>query len=210
MRIRKSYLAVLALFGVAACGGDDPLGVNSGDQLTPTEIQSLFDAMSAAFASGGVSPSAPATSSGISLAPIPVDQNFTFSAACPLGGTIGVSGSANGEIDDQTLAGDLSMSFTYQINGCVVSSSDITFTVNHNPAITFGADFVFTQDQMSIDGSQRGGFEFVSSDGRSGSCAIDLTFSASYNSGTQTSTASASGTVCGQSADQLTPFDIAG
>lgn len=210
MRIRKSYLALLVLFGVAACGGDDPLGVNSGDQLTPTEIQSLFDAMSAAFASGGVSPSAPVTSSEISLAPIPIDQNFSFSAACPLGGTIGVSGSANGEIDDQTFVGDLSMNFTYRITGCVVSVNDITITISHKPEITFGADFVFLQDEMSVEGSQRGGFEFVTSDERSGSCSIDLTFSASFNSATQTSTASASGSVCNQSADQMTPFDIAG
>lgn len=213
MGIRRTvtvYSTTAALLALAACGADDPLGLNSGDPLSSQEIQSVFDAMSAAFASGGVNPSSPSAAPGISLAPIPIDQEFIFAAACPLGGSIGINGSADGQIDDATLVGNLSIRFTYTFSQCAVSANDITVTVSHNPPIVFQGDFALSQDELSVDGSERGGFEYVASDGRRGSCAIDLSFSASHNSATQTSSASVTGRVCGVSADQFMPLDISG
>lgn len=213
MRFRKTftvYATTAALVALAACSADDPLGVNSGDPLSPQEIQSVFDAMSTAFASGGVNPSSPSALPGISRAPIPIDQEFIFAAACPLEGSIGINGSADGQIDDETLAGNLSIQFTHTFNGCMVSANGITITVSHNPPIVFQGDFTFSQDELSVDGSERGGFEYVTSDDREGSCAIDMSFSISHNSATQTSSASVTGRVCGVSADQFTPLNISG
>ena len=208
MRFRTtitSYATAAALLSLTACG-NDPLGVNSGDQLSSLEIQSVFNAMWAAFSSGGVA-SSPAGAPGVGLVPIPINQSFTFSADCPLGGSIGIDGSANGQIDDQTLEGNLSMTFTYTLNECAVTANDITVTVSHNPEIVFEGGFTYSQDLLTVDGTERGGFEYVASDGRQGSCAIDLSFSVSYNSGTQTSTASVTGEVCGLSVDQFNPVN---
>jgi hypothetical protein len=209
MRVRTipSYLALSAILLAAGCSGDNPLGVNSGDQLTAAEIQSLFGAMSAAFAGGGVTP-APGVQP--SAAAIPIDQSFNFSSNCPLGGSVGIAGSANGEIDEQTLAGNLTMNFAYRLNECAVSGENATFTVSHDPEIVFTGEYVFSQEEISVSGSQEGGFVFTADDGRSGSCLIDLDFSVSYNNVTQASSATVSGTVCGMSGDQFSPVDLSG
>ncbi len=205
-RLLTAGLSVVLVLGLAGCG-NDPLGINEGDQLTAAEIQSLFDAMSAAFAGGGVGASSPVMAAQV---PIPIDQSIAFSASCPAGGTVGLNGSANGQIDDQTLEGNLSMNFVYQLNACAVTNNAVTFTVSHAPEIRFEGDFLFGQDEISVTASEQGGFRFESTDGRAGSCLIDLDFSASYNSATQTSSGSVTGTVCGLAADQMTPLDLGG
>lgn len=210
MRLRTTILSTFALgltLGVTACGSD-PLGVNAGDQLDAAEIQSVLDAMSAAFA-GGSTLSGPAAGSGPSSGPaaVPIDQSFDLSAACEAG-TVGLSGSVKGQVDDQTLEGTLSMQLTWRLNDCVVSSETTSFTVNHDPEIKFTGDFDFSQDEISISGTEKGGFRFAATDGRTGSCAIDLTFSATYNAAAQSATNTVSGTICGLSADQFVPLDL--
>ncbi len=201
----RPFLAVGLAVAVSACS-DNPLGVNSGDVLSAQEIQSLFDAMSAGFSNAGVSPGAPALASG--AAAVPIDQNFTFSAACPAGGSLSISGSANGNIDEQTLLGDLRMEFRYRMTECAVTHEQVTFTVSHAPEIRFDSNWQFGEEALSVSGSERGGFSFTASDGRTGSCAIDLEFSVTANRTTQTSSATVSGEVCGISADGLNPLDV--
>lgn len=212
MRFRTtipSSLVVGLILGVTACSSD-PLGVNAGDQLSAAEIQSVLDAMSAAFA-GGSTLNGPAAGSGPSFGPaaVPINQSFDFSAACQ-SGTVGLSGSVNGQLDDQTLEGSLSMELTWRLNSCLVATETTSFTVNHEPEITFTGDFDFTQDEISVSGTEKGGFRFTAADGRTGSCAIDLTFSTSFNAVAQSATNSVSGTICGLSADQFVPLDLSG
>ena len=45
-----SGLAVGLALSLAACGGD-PVGVNSGDELSDAEIQAIFNAFGGAFGS---------------------------------------------------------------------------------------------------------------------------------------------------------------
>lgn len=192
----------LAVFA-SGCGSDGLVGVNSGDELTPGEIQALFNELGTAFA--GLDFGAAPLQAGGGAATVPIDENFSQSAPCE-SGSISVSGSVEGQVDDQTFEADLHVDFTMGFNSCVVSSDVTTVTLNNPPGIEFTGDFVIGQTEFSISGHESGGFDFVTSDGREGSCAIDLTFSASFDSSGGASTSTVSGSVCGVDASSFDPL----
>ena len=176
---------------VVACG-DDPTGVTSGDELTSTEVAAVLAALGSAFDSVGAgAQAAPAQ------APISVNESFNVSVPCE-SGTLAVSGSIAGSIDDVTFDTDLTTTVRWQPNACVVSDGTTTFTVDGAPRIELVLDLTSTQDVVTVSGTETGGFSFTSSDGRSGSCAVDVTFSIVT---TATSVdATVTGTICGQNA----------
>ena len=126
-----------------------------------------------------------------------MDRSVNVSAPCNLGGEISLSGSVDGTVDDETFASDLEMEVGVQFDACVVASDQNTVIVDGD--IQFDSHVVLSEIQFSADRSQVGGFEFTTNDGRTGSCAIDIDFSASYTEGTSAQS-SVSGTVCGRSA----------
>ncbi len=197
---------------LAACGNDGPTGVNSGDQLTDAEIQALLTALGDVFdqTGGGIVAS---RQSGLAAAPaerITVSESFEVSVPCQ-SGSVGVDGSVDGWVDDATYEADLNMAFSWTFNACLVPAETITITVSgDDPSIALDMDFLLTQDEISLSGTLDGGFSFVTSDERSGSCLVDITSSASYNSTTQTATASSSGTVCNVSASRFQTFTVGG
>jgi hypothetical protein len=181
--------AGLALF-VTACGDDGPTGTNSGDPLTAQEALDVYAQLNTAIATalGGAVPG-PAASPGAAMDPIP-----TVSADCPYGGSVTVSGDVNADNFGEN-GGSIDFSLTEEINGCGVLSGGTTFTVDGDPYIAMSGDINVTIDGMSYDISGTydldGGFSYTADDGRSGSCAMDV----SVNYGTL----SVSGSVCGQS-----------
>jgi hypothetical protein len=193
--------AALVLF-VGGCG-DDPLGVNSGDELTDDEIQAIFNAFGGAIGDASPSASRVAAHDGIQLAEIEVNQSVSVTAPCALGGEIALEGSVNGIVDDETYESDLQMGITAQFDGCVVQGEANTVTVDGE--IVFDAHFLLDADAFSVDGDQIGGFSFTTSDERNGSCAIEIEFSASYTTGTS-ATSTVSGSVCGRSAEQFEAY----
>lgn len=198
-------LLVLAVMASALSGcKDDPLGVNSGDPLTEDEIQEVFFALSEAFSSLNL---APAAASGPARASISFNESFDATAPYPgEAGTISASGSANGTVDDQTFEFDLAYQLRMTPNGCLIPTETGTVTLDGAPHIQLDMDFQLTDTQIVVSGSETGGIAFTSDDGRSGSCAFDVQFS--FSSDLEGSgTASASGTVCGVSASNLTVFD---
>jgi hypothetical protein len=198
-----SVLAASSMLALAACG-DDPTGVNSGDQLTEAEIQALLNHVGEAI--GGVSPSASmvGTPEGIQL--VDIDQSVSVTAPCQAG-EVSVSGSVEGTVDDVTYDSDLLMKVTLDYDGCVIPTEETTFTVDGAPDIYFEADFMLRETEFSVSGLQRGGFRFTASDGREGSCAIDLRFDASYTSGASSSvTSSVTGTICSRSASAFEAY----
>lgn len=208
MRRLSTILAAAGLtMAVAACGGDGPTGSNSGDELTQTEIQALFNELGVAMASLGLG-EPPTAGPSASAGSVPFEVDFNQSAACTEAGTISLRGSVNGNFDDETNTGDMSVDLFLDFNACQVSSETTMFTVDGDPEIQFMADMAFTPTTVSIDGSQQGGFRFTTADGRTGSCAIDLTFSSSVNSETSEVSQSVSGTVCGQSAAVFEPVAL--
>ncbi len=208
MRNRFRLLTIFtvgALF--AACGGD-PTGTNSGDELADDEIQALFNELAASFAV--IDAGAPALSlwagapyAAPQAAPVPLNASFSQSVGCE-SGTISIDGSVDGQIDDETFEGSMSMDFTWDFHSCAITTSGgTTITVDGAPQIDFAGDFTFGQTEFSASGTETGGFSFTASDGRAGSCAIDLSFESSVNTGTNTVSNSVSGTVCGRSADSF-------
>lgn len=212
-RFTKGLACLAAGFALvfAACGEDTPTGTNSGDQLTEAEIQALFNELSGAFSETNVfsvSQGAPAAAPGIAAA-IDISQDLNVTVGCQAGGSVGIDGSVDGSVDEQSGAGDVQVDFRYDITDCAVPTETTTFTVNGDPYIQFTGDFAFSEGQFSVTATEQGGFRFEADDGRMGSCAIDLTFSASYTQGsTEPSSldASVSGTVCGQAGSDLNPL----
>lgn len=197
---------------LAACGSDSPTGVNSGDQLTDAEIQALLTALGGVFeeTGGGFVASRQAGLAAAPAAHITVEESFDVSVPCQ-SGSVGVDGSVDGWVDDETFEAELNMGFNWTFNACLVPAETITITVSgEDPSIALDMDFLLTEDEISLSGTLNGGFSFVTSDDRAGSCAIDITSSASYNGVTQTATASSSGTVCGVTASRFQTFTIEG
>ncbi len=212
--LRSKWPASLALLVAAACGGS-PTGTNSGDPLTEQEIQAVLDALGGSL--GGVTSasvvSANVLDSGgpnLSTAAEPINVNLDVTVPCQSGGNIGLDGSMNGDVDTQTGEGSVDVDFKWIINGCVVPTQSTTVTVQGDPHIQFAATFTFSQDSFSMDGTQAGGFSFTTGDGRSGSCAIDLSFQSSVNYTTNAVTGSFNGTICGISGSGFQTFGGAG
>ena len=203
-RYHKSItgLVVGLVLTLAACG-DDPMGVNSGDELTDAEIQAIFNEFGEAFSNVNASAHVAAPVDGIQMAEIHVDHSVDVSAPCALGGEITLDGSVDGTVDDETFASDIEMEVGVQFDACGVEAEQNTLTVDGD--IQFDSHIVLSETEFSADGSQVGGFEFTTNDGRSGSCAIDIDFSASYIEG-ESAQSSVSGTVCGRSASQFEAY----
>ena len=208
--MRKSFKSVArlstGLLLMAACSGD-PTGTNSGDPLTAGEIQALFNELGASFSQINAVPAlalqgdAP-TWAALQSAGDPVSVNVDINQSVPCEqGTISINGSVDGSIDTETFLGTITMDFVWNFNECMVSTETTSFTVNGDPNIALEADFVFGENEFTTSGTEKGGFSFTVSDGRSGSCAIDLAFNTSVNTETNAISSTVSGTVCGQSAD---------
>ena len=154
-KISRSFtlLTAASALMVAACG-DDGTGVTSGDELTSTEVAAVIATLGSAFESTGVAVQAPGAAP--SLGAVSVNENFDVSFSCE-SGTVELSGSMSGTVDDATGDTDVAMSATWDPHGCVVSDEVNTFTVDGAPQVTVTFDMTSTQDGFSISGTETGG-----------------------------------------------------
>ena len=165
----------------------------SGSELTSSEVAAVLATLGSAFetAAGGAQ-AAPAQ------APISVSETFDVTVPCE-SGTLVVSGSISGSVDDVTFDSDLTTTVSWDPNGCVVHDGTNTFTVDGDPRVELVLHLTSTQVALTVTGTETGGFSFTSSDGRSGSCALDVTFSiATAPTGVERTV---TGTICGLEAD---------
>ncbi len=176
---------------VVACG-DSLTGVTSGDELSSTEVAAVLAALGSAFETVGAQ-AAP------SQAAISVNTDFDVTVECE-SGTLKVSGSVAGTFDDETFESDLSTTVRWEPNACVVSdeSTGKTFTVDGAPRVELVLDITTTLESVTVSGTQEGGFSYTSSDGRTGSCAMDVTFSIVTTESSVDATVT--GTICGLAA----------
>ncbi len=185
----SSFIGLTTAVALTAVACGDPTGVNSGDGLTAAEVVIVIAAFGSAFESVGIAPqAAPAQ------VPIPVDESFDASIPCE-SGTLEVSGSVMGSIDDKTFDMDVTTVVSWDPNACVVGDGTNKFTLDGAPRVDLVLDMTSTQDALTWNGTETGGFSFTSSDGRSGSCALDVTFSIVTTLSGSTSTVT--GTICG-------------
>jgi hypothetical protein len=197
-RTRLLAIPVLAtsLLALSACGGDDPTG-NSGDALTAAEaeffVSELFGALSLIqipLLSG-----VPAQTPYGDVYPDQIDA----SDQCGGGGLASIVGTITGDVDQQAGTGDINIAATVDFDDCIVPGETVSFTVNGNPDIGMTADISITQTAITIDIGANGGVSYVTSDGRSGSCSMDLAVAASSSSAGISQ--SLTGTACGQNAN---------
>jgi hypothetical protein len=200
-KLRTSLVVAVSMSVLAACK-DDPVGVNSGDPLTEAEIQAFFYALSDAFSAFSTAPAAV----GPAQATTSYDQSFDASAPCPTSGTMAASVSVHATVTDAPSVVDANYQARVTPSHCVVPTEGGSITVDGSPYVQMALDFSITETSISFEGTESGGIAFTSSDGRTGSCLFDVSFS-----GTATSTSgssSVSGTVCGVSVNALEAFSV--
>lgn len=220
-----SMVVGLAVFGLAACGGDDNGGpTDPGDDISEEQAAEVAAAVSAgighafglALAGGGSASMAPGALTPGSVDGMPVaaetfDWNFDNSGACPEGGNASTSGS--GTITSTEGSGSTTVDWDWNAdvdyNDCGVSTDNGIFTLSTSSPLNFtGTGTVTSNDQGGGTGSFTWNFNGTvdwNGSGDSGSCSINMTTSLDFSSsgsGGGSWTGSISGSVCGQSVDE--------
>jgi hypothetical protein len=193
--VRLFAFATMTAVALTACSGDGGGGggTNSGDPLTAAEANEVFAALFDIGFGAALAPGGPMASSG--PAAVAFSESISQSETCPGGGSIGLSGTVSGDIDESTFDGTINMDVTETLNSCVVTldASAVTVTVNGDPNIKITADITIANSGASFSGTfgMNGGFTYTGDDGRSGGCAVNVSVNLTNQS--------ASGSVCGQS-----------
>lgn len=196
-----NLMAATGLLFFAACSDSgNPAGPGGGDQVSASEAAAISDFLLGeaitgldfgAIAGGGGGGAA--LRSGT---PITIDYAASAEAPCPEGGLVGATVAISGTIDDQTLEGDLDLEVVTTAADCGIVADGTGFTLDTNPDLTLTGGFSFADGELVGESSftYAGAILWSSEDGRSGSCTYDVVVTMSASS-----TAVASGTVCGTS-----------
>jgi hypothetical protein len=125
---------------------------------------------------------------------------FERTHACPAGGSVTVSGTVDRTIDRATQTGTLAVSAKRVENACAVKQRNgVTVTVTGQPNTAIGVTASFNKGVPGvITQTQKGAFAWSRSNGRSGTCAIDLT--STFDPATRTATIK--GSFCGRPVDE--------
>lgn len=202
--IRSTVFAVGLALALGACDST-PTGT-SGDELSTSEAGALTEEATEAALTGffgALSGSASAVHPGLNFsgaAAIPFERTVSHTQACEGSGTVAVSGSISGDIDETTQSGTLTLDIRADMNDCRVGTEEGQFVVNTTPDLRMQGDFSFENGQPSgnMSFTFTGSFAWASVEGdRSGSCSIDLSISVSA-----TGQGTVTGTACGQNVSQ--------
>ena len=202
MHIRIRHLSLLAGTALLASACNDMTGPNH--TLTDAEATYLAEQMAAASLDGvsqsmagspGLSPAIAGAPGAVdSLGKITWERSFTMTRDCRAGGTLTTSGSNKGTINLDTRTGTIEVTHTLSMVNCAQTHDTVTITVNTNPDITMNGTVNIEGGRRSSGSfTKQGTFLWQTSDGRSGSCQVNLTITWNAD-GTHTMT----GTVCGR------------
>lgn len=194
--------AVLALSACSDAAGPE------GDRLTRAEALVLA-AQVLATSEGAMTGSVSAASqeaAGQNTAGAPTSFTHTHQSShpCPSGGTLDVDLMIDGMFDDETnsIQADLDGSHTH--NDCAFPHQNLTLTVNGAPAISFSASIgaVDGVPSQPFTFSLDGGFAWSASDGRAGSCPIELDAVTDFTGKQRT----VNGVICGHTISEVTTW----
>lgn len=187
---------------LAACQSDsEPLGpqTGAGDEISAAEAAAInevligfaFDGWD--FGDFGSTSRAPGDGIALSSVPIAIDFAIDATAACPQGGTVAVSGSIEGSVDDQTFEGSLDLTIATTLTDCAATADGRGFTFNTSPSLVLAGSFAWDQTGLSDVAAfvYAGSVDWATGD-RSGTCSYDVQVSVSPSGAT-----AANGTVCG-------------
>jgi len=212
MRSRLAMLTLAVAVPLAACGGDDGVGL-SGDPLSDSEAQALAQVvMSQGLEASQEAEAAQsaARAAGSSTAAIPFSYDLDVTTPCVVGGTFNVVGSVDGDVtfdgeEIQTL--DATYSFQHTHSDCavpvMVEDSEIEFTLDGHPNVTHTYDIIADAgSSVELAGDIDGAVDWATDDGRSGTCPINISIDVagfSFSETTGTLSVAVDGVVCGVS-----------
>ena len=200
----KSILAVLAAAALLA-GCEQNATAPSATGLESADAELLaeeLDALTGAALSAGIGSAVLFSEMPANAAPLPVDRSFTNSRRCPAGGSVTVAGTTRGELDRAARSLTLETLATRTETACAIPTrraggGTLTVTGNPNVAIKANQKVVGGQPVGPQTIAQKGAFTWSASDGRSGSCTVDLVSSVDIAALTYT----VKGTMCGRTVD---------
>jgi hypothetical protein len=201
MNSRSLYLAAAAIaFGVVAC--DSTTAPLAGfDQTDANQLASDVDAV-AVLALGDVGATSLAPSYSLSPAdatPLAsvnaVNRSFTNTHPCPVSGSVTVAGTTVGTSDPVAHNLSVTTTATRTDAACAFNTKHgvATITGNPNVAMTATVNVVAGKPTGVQTQSHKGSFTW-SRDGKTGTCAVDVTSAFDPAAGTFTVT----GTMCGR------------
>jgi hypothetical protein len=202
----KVFASMLSAAVVAACG-DDGTGV-SGDLLTEAEATELAGAIFMSTVASALDADPAPVMGGPAMAPYSYSKEVDFTAACPLGGSVGVSASLHVEGDSESEAGSAQISMTLVHAGCMVESpAEVFFTLDGAPDVTASLAAVNDgEGNLTLAGEIEGSVGWAK-EGRSGTCPLAVTFGGAWSVGEPTAQFSGSGEVCGHSVEDAGSVD---
>lgn len=200
MRSRLAIFALVAVFPLAACGGDDGVGLD-GDPLTEEEAAALAEYVIGSGLEEGFSAFEEGTQPGApARIPIQIEDNVSVTVECPIAGTYGVTSefTASGDTETQITA---NFTVTQVHDGCTVvpENTETQFTLDGIPNVQQSFTVVVSAEAQTIDaeGGIGGGLSWETDDERSGSCPVDLDYEVSLDGETGAGSATVAGTICG-------------
>ncbi len=121
---------------------------------------------------------------------------FERTHTCPAGGSVTVSGTVDRSIDRATQTGTLAVNAKRVENACAFQQRNgVTVTLTGQPHTTMTVSQSFDKGVPGLrTQTQKGAFAWTRSNGRSGTCAIDLT--STFDPAMRTATIK--GTFCGR------------
>jgi hypothetical protein len=124
---------------------------------------------------------------------------FERTHGCPAGGSVTVSGTVDRSIDRATQTGTLAVNAKRVENACAFRQRDgVTVTVTGQPHTVMTVNQSFNKGVPGVrTQTQKGAFAWSRSNGRSGTCVIDLT--STFDLATRTATIK--GSFCGRPVD---------
>ncbi|HEV7589600.1 MAG TPA: hypothetical protein VGO40_15905 [Longimicrobium sp.] len=191
--------ALAAVLALAACD-KGVTGPGSPAQLTAGDAQALASEtgdQDGAFLDGFGAPSFNMIPSGPQFATT-VTTTFTRTRTCPQGGDVKLAGTVVHTADPATHSGSTNFSATRTENACAFNRNGNTLTITGNPNTQLTASQSWTNGVPGVRTATKvGSFTWSRSDGKSGTCNVNVT--ATWTPATHT--LHVTGTFCNQTVD---------
>jgi hypothetical protein len=132
-------------------------------------------------------------------ASVPFDFGVNVTLPCPLGGEVTLQGEMAGDIDPEAETLVFTVTASQVHSSCAMDAQGVTVSITGNPGLEFWSELSASGDPP--EGTQAatltGGFDWETSDERSGTCAVDLSMTRDFG----LKAGNASGTFCGHTVE---------
>jgi len=189
-------LALLAVFGVTACGDSTDLVLS---ELSEAEAAELAGALVFAAFEGTGSVQPPSSAQAV---PYEYTETVSGTVPCPLRGLVAYSATVTATGDTEQPGGSVTYSMTQEHDDCAVATENETvFVINGAPSLTLTFNVTDTgTGVVEWGGSLHGAISWVTGN-RTGTCEAHFEFSGRQE-GETVVVGGLGGTMCGHSVQQ--------